>query len=68
MNYSAVQRVEHPRTKSKVRVSPKDWRTVFDLMSAKIKHFSCFPKNIMEKFDLYVRIYFVGKPPPKDFL
>ena len=24
------------RTKSKVRVSPKDWRTVFDLMSAKL--------------------------------
>ena len=34
---------------------------------AKIKHFSCFPKNIMEKFDLYDRIYFVGKPPSKDF-
>ena len=28
------------RTKSKVRVSHKDWRTVFDLMSAKVKHFS----------------------------
>lgn len=28
------------RMKSKVRVSPKDWRTVFDLMSAKVKQFS----------------------------
>jgi hypothetical protein len=41
--------VKHPLTKSKVRVSPKGWRTVFDLMSAKLKLFSCFPKEITEK-------------------
>ena len=31
-----IDECKYIRTKSKVRVSPKDWRTVFDLMSANI--------------------------------
>ncbi len=30
---------EAPRTKKKVRVSPKGWRTIFDSSSAKIHNF-----------------------------
>ena len=46
------------RTKSKVRVSHKDWRTVFDLMSAKVKHFSMPTKKQRDYFSNVLQSHF----------
>ena len=52
-------RVQHPRMKQKVRVSPKGWRTVFDFANAKLEKKNETAKRKVKKKIRDILFYFV---------